>query len=124
MKPSPISAINPKFHEQITYQLGHAKFTPYSSNPGVRARPQFQEREATHEGKTDNPPRQTEMDGEGRPLYRITITLRTSDNRDRDADGAISTLLDTYLFALGRLLNVDRGALRKLAKSEERRRGL
>ena len=94
-----------------------------AKNPGAGACPILQKREDALPGKADNPPRKTEVDGEGRPFYRITITLRTSDNRDRDADGADSTLLDTYLFAIGRLLGVDRVDLRKLAKSEERRRG-
>ena len=81
----------------------------------------LQKRQDDGKGAIDNPPRKTEVDGRGRSLYRVTIILYVSDNRDRDADGATSTLLDTYLFAPGRFLRLDRGALRGLAKSEERR---
>ena len=106
------------------YTVGHHSFTPNSpADSGLRPCPVIQEREAYKPGEIDNLPHQTEVDGAGRPLYRITITLRTSDERDRDADGATSTLLDTYLFALGRLLETDRVSLRKLAKGQERTRG-
>lgn len=106
------------------YTLGHAAYYPHNNPPtkGGGACPIVQERKAADKGEADNPPGKTEVDEEGRPLYRITITLRTSDNRDRDADGAYSTLLDTYLFAIGGLLGVDRRTLRTLAKGEERRR--
>lgn len=90
--------------------------------PGRGALPVVQERQDAVTRPADNRPRQTEVDGEGRSFFRVSITLLVSDHRDRDGDGAISTILDTYLFALGRLLGLDRGALRKLAKSEERRR--
>ncbi len=88
-----------------------------------RPRPVVQKRQDAGPGKTDNAPKETEVDGQGRSFYSVSITLLVSDNRDRDGDGAISTLLDTYLFAIGGLLGLDRSALRKLAKSEERRRG-
>ena len=81
----------------------------------------LQKRQDDGKGATHNPPQETKMDGTSLSRYRITITLLVSDNRDRDGDGGISTLLDTYLFALGRFLGLDRGALRGLAKSEERR---
>ena len=88
---------------------------------GGGSRSCLQKRQDDVPGAIDNPPRKTEVDGRGRSLYRVTIILYVSDNRDRDADGATSTILDTYLFALGRLLGVDRVSLRRLAKSEERR---
>jgi hypothetical protein len=94
------------------------------SGKGRGALSKFQERKTLDEARPDNRPKEATVDAEGRSLYRITITLRTSDNRDRDGDGGISTVLDTWLFAIGGLLGVDRGALRKLAKGEERRRGL
>jgi hypothetical protein len=94
-----------------------------AKDSGGGARPGLQERKDDDKGAADNPSRKAKMDGASGPYYRITITLRTSDERDRDGDGMVSTLLDTYLFALGRLLGLDRTALRKLAKSEQRRRG-
>lgn len=74
--------------------------------------------------QADHRPTEEKVDGEGRSVYRVTITLLVSDRRSRDADGAISTILDTVLLAVGRRLNLDRGALRKLATSEKRRRGI
>ena len=93
-----------------------------SARPGPH--PQFQKQKDDSPRAVDHQPKETEVDGEGRSLYRITITLLVSDRRGRDGDGAVSTILDTYLFATGRLLGVGRNALRKLAKSEERRRGI
>ena len=125
MKPIPLSDLPKKYHEQVSYQLGRAAYQPHglTKTEKRRARSVVQEWEDAFAGATHNLPDKAEVDAPGLPRYRITITLRTSDNRDRDGDGAISTLLDTYLFALGRLLEVDRGALRGLAKSEERRGG-
>jgi len=116
MKSRALSRINPRFHDQILAQLH-----PKDSRSGARSG--FQERKDDDKGAADNPPRKAKMDGASGPFFRITITLRTSDERDRDGDGMVSTLLDTYLFALGRLLGLDRTELRKLAKSEQRRRG-
>ncbi len=62
------------------------------------------------------------VDGESISFYRVSIILRVSDRRARDADGAVTTLLDTILNAIGRLVNMDRTRLRAWAKSEERRR--
>jgi hypothetical protein len=106
------------------YVNGFHSYQPHN-NPSLTGggpRPIVQKWKAPDKGATDNPPGKAKVDEEGRPFYRITITLRTSDNRDRDADGAYSTLLDTYLFAIGGLLGVDRRTLRTLAKGEERRR--
>lgn len=116
MKSRAISQINPKYHASILAQL-HPKDSRGWARSG------FQERKNDDKGPADNAPRKAKMDGASGPFFRITITLRTSDERDRDGDGMVSTLLDTYLFALGRLLGLDRTELRKLAKSEQRRRG-
>jgi len=93
-----------------------------AGNQKPRPRPVIQERKDDDARQADNRPQKTKVDGEGGNLHGVTITLLISDKRDRDADGAITTILDTYLFALGRLLEMDRSSLRKLAKSEERRR--
>ncbi len=55
--------------------------------------------------------------------FRVSVTILVSDKRDRDSDGCLSTLLDCLISAVGRLVGMDRTNLRKLAKSEERRRG-
>ena len=82
----------------------------------------IQKQEKVLARKNDDSAQRAKVDGGMRQFFRITVNLRVSDNRDRDGDGIYSTLLDSYLFAIGRLLNLDRNALRKLAKSEEGRR--
>ena len=94
------------------------------NSEGAGARPIIQKRKNAIPRQADNRSEEAKVDGEGRSLYRITITLLVSDRRARDGDGAVSTILDTYLFALGRLASMDRNALRKLATSEQRRRRL
>lgn len=74
--------------------------------------------------QVDNRPKKTEMDAEMHAGFRITVTLLVADRRDRDCDGAYSTIQDCLIAAIGRLAKMDRLALRKLAKSEERRRGI
>lgn len=64
------------------------------------------------------------MDGQCGSLYSISVTILVSDFRRRDGDGAVTTILDTILDAVGRQLGLDRNSLRKLASSEERRRGM
>ena len=89
---------------------------------GNRPRPVIQKQQDVDARTTDNRPQKTEVDGEGRSFYRVTVKLLVSDRRARDADGAISTLLDCLIAAVGRQLGMDRRAMRKLATSEERRR--
>lgn len=97
------------------------QFTEYISrrapNSGARSHSLDEEQQANvvHEQADKR------MDEEGISKYRVTITLLVSDKRSRDADNGISTLLDCYTLALGRLIGMDRRALRKLASSEERR---
>lgn len=86
-------------------------------------RPQHEEQQDVDTRKADNKAGIPSLDEKGSGLYRCTISLRVSDNRDRDADGAVTTILDTILNAVGRFLDMDRNTLRKLAKSEQRRRG-
>ena len=81
-----------------------------------------QEQKNAFPGETHYEPGKAAMDGEGDQFYRVTVTLLVSDLQDRDADGAISTILDCINAAVGRLLGLDRSALRKLATSEKRRR--
>ena len=43
--------------------------------------------------------------------FCVSVTLRISDKRNRDSDGALSTLLDSYCAAIGRLTAMDAKAL-------------
>lgn len=71
---------------------------------------------------TDNKSKEPAMDGSMHGPYRVSVTLLVSDERDRDGDGMYSTIQDCLIAAIGRLAQMDRLTLRKLAKSEERRR--
>lgn len=73
---------------------------------------------------TDNKSKEPAMDGSMHGPFRVSVTLLVSDERDRDGDGMYSTIQDCLIAAIGRLAQMDRLALRKLAKSEERRRGI
>ncbi|MEY4393914.1 MAG: hypothetical protein RL595_1163 [Planctomycetota bacterium] len=64
-------------------------------------------------------PQEAKVDGSGGGKFRVSITLLVSDARDRDPDGMATTILDSYLMALGRLSGLDRTAFRKLAKSQQ-----
>lgn len=74
--------------------------------------------------QADNQSKKTKMDAAMHQRYRVSVTLLVADERDRDGDGMYSTIQDCLIAAVGRLVKMDRIALRKLAKSEERRRGL
>lgn len=71
----------------------------------------------------DNGPKEARLDGAVCQPYDCSIIVYISDERDRDIDGISSTLLDCYLAAVGRLLQVDRVGLRNMAKSAERSGG-
>lgn len=97
---------------------------------GNRTRSKFQKfkDDSASEGKSagdvDNRSEETKVDGEMCAEYGITVTLLVSDNRDRDGDGAFSTLQDCIIRAVGRLAKVDSKAQRILAASLKRpRRG-
>ena len=91
---------------------------------GSGTRPVIQKQQDAGTRPIDNESKETEVDGTVCGQFGISITLLVSDKKDRDIDGAATTLLDCLVAAVGRLLQMDRLALRKLAKSEERRRGL
>lgn len=67
--------------------------------------------------QTGNP----EMDGGCDRQFRVAITLCISDERDRDNDGAASTLLDCLIAAVGRLAQMDSRTLRKHAARLKRK---
>lgn len=84
---------------------------------------QFQEQQDDRPRKVDNRPKEAGLDGAVCQPYDCSIIVYISDERDRDLDGISSTLLDCYLAAVGRLLQVDRVGLRNMAKSAERSGG-
>lgn len=54
-------------------------------------------------GPTNHKSKKARVDGEMYRSFRVTITLRYSDRRARDIDGAASTLLDCVQHACKRL---------------------
>lgn len=50
-------------------------------------------------GKVDHKTGVSEVDGSVRPQFRVTVTLGYGDERRRDADGAVSTILDCLIAA-------------------------
>lgn len=64
------------------------------------------------------------VDGTSGAEFRVTVTFRISDARDRDNDGAFSTLADCLVASIGRLTEMDARTLRKHAAGFKRpRRG-
>lgn len=64
-------------------------------------------------------PKKEKVDGPGHPAFRVSITLRISDERHRDLDGAASTILDCLCSSVGRLAPVDQGTDRDLREGAE-----
>lgn len=46
------------------------------------------------------------VDGTSHPRYRITIALNFSDDRQRDADGSLATIMDCLVHAAERLMEM------------------
>lgn len=86
----------------------------------IKPRTKFQEQQDADQGAADHGPQKTKVDGALHGKFRVSITLLLSDKRDRDPDGAGTTLLDCLVAAVGRLGGVDRTTQRKLAKRAER----
>lgn len=85
------------------------------SKDGERKRSQANSHHQPQEEKTD------ECDD---PQFRVAIKILFSDERNRDGDGAASTIIDCLISAAGRLAQVDSRTLRKFAdgfKAERRR---
>lgn len=94
------------------------------ANTRVEPRPQLQKLQddplaskADHD-QTGEP----KVDGTSGGEFRVTVTLRISDARDRDNDGAFSTLADCLVSSLGRLTEMDARTLRKHAAGFKRTR--
>lgn len=95
-----------------------------AKNTRIGRSSELQELQDDSARKADNRPNKTEVDGAMHPRYRVAATFFVADNRDRDGDGMYSTIQDCLIAAIGRLAEMDRLALRRLAKSEERKRGI
>ena len=93
-----------------------------AQNPRNRKRAVVQEQEAHVRQEAGHGAQDQAVDERGCGDYRVSVTFLVSDERDRDGDGMLSTVLDCYLDAIGRLLGVDRIALRKLAKVRQGKR--
>ena len=89
---------------------------------GNRKRPQFPELQDDRPRPADHRPQEAGLDGEVYPEFRITAEIRISDERDRDNDGAYSTLQDCLITAIGRLAQMDPKTLRKFAAGFKRKR--
>jgi hypothetical protein len=68
-----------------------------------------------------NERKESGMDESCNSEYHIAVTILVSDQRDRDNDGAYTTLQDCIISAVGRLTEMDRIALRKVASRLKRR---
>ena len=58
------------------------------------------------QGSADNQARKTAMDAKSGGQHRVTVELLYSDRRRRDADGALTTLLDCLILARRRFLDL------------------
>ena len=87
---------------------------------GNRPRSELQEHQDDRAWAPDNGPKEAGLDGPVYPTFRVTVEVHISDERDRDNDGAYSTLQDCLIAAIGRLAQVDPTALRKFASGAKR----
>ena len=89
----------------------HASIIAQTAPKDSRRRPHnvLQKLQDAEPGAAHNVPHQAKADGAIHPAYRVTITLRVSDHRRRDADGALSSLMDSLVRAVGRLNPVGAG---------------
>lgn len=81
---------------------------------------QLQKLQTENPKRPDNKAVVPKADGKDHNRFRVTINLRVCDRRRRDADGAVTTLLDCIVSAVRRLAELDSG--RKLARGVRRSR--
>ena len=74
-----------------------------SGNTGAWTHRQLQELQGLLEEYVDNSPASKKPDAIHRERFRVTIDLLVSDNRRRDPDGAINTIMDCLVNAVRRL---------------------
>jgi hypothetical protein len=104
---------------RITNEQYQAIVARQAARKVPRPRPVVQEQQDADPGPAYHQSQKAKVDGRSGGKFAVTIEILVSDKRDRDIDGAVSTLLDCYLMAVGRFTQLDRTDLRKLAKSLE-----
>lgn len=72
-----------------------------------RARPIHEEQQDVDGQKANHKARTSDVDGDSHPKFRVAITLYVSDARRRDADGALTTILDCLVHAVRRFGGMD-----------------
>lgn len=96
-------------------------------NNGVGTRPELQKLERNNPRKkraaidADHQARLPETDERHSGQFNIAATLHISDERNRDNDGAYTTLQDCLIAAIGRLSKMDTVALRSYAACLKRK---
>jgi len=78
-----------------------------SGNSRDRPGAQLQKQQDVDAGKDHNKPGKAKVDEASHPKFRVRVVLRYSDNRRRDIDGALSTVLDCVVRAFRRFRSVD-----------------
>ncbi len=73
------------------------------SNHGRGPHSIVQKPQANPQKSADRRPKSRKKDEANHPAYHVSVTLKLSDRRVRDADGALSTLLDCLIRATRRL---------------------
>lgn len=84
---------------------------------------QLQELQGLLEEYVSHSPKSKKADEGNRKRFRITVDLLVSDNRRRDPDGAINTIMDCLVAAVRRLGEGDRRSGGASKKSPQRKRG-
>ena len=69
----------------------------------IGTRPKHEELQDVNTGEANHKTRAPKVDARCHPKFAISITIRVSDNRRRDNDGAATTLLDCLTRALNEL---------------------
>lgn len=94
--------ITPQQYEQLKANLENKR-------RGKRRVVQKQQDDMRTEGtapNADNRPAKAKAKGGNHAQYRISVTFRISDNRVRDLDGMLTTILDALIDARGRLATI------------------
>ena len=99
-----LNKLDQKLVQRIQQQIANED-NSRSKEPGPR--PVVQEQQDAGPGKADHRPKKAKVDAALHPKFRVTVILANSDNRRRDLDGQLSTLLDCLVVTARRLAPVD-----------------
>jgi hypothetical protein len=97
------------------------KYFGLSPVPG-EGNPVVQEQQTGDSGPDNNQPQKPGDNGADNHRFRVSITLCYSSLYNQDIDGGATTILDCLISAIGRLAQVDKRTLRKVAASAKRKR--